>query len=308
MKSCLIFSACGESASPQRRTSSGKKITEKETNASTEKAPSESSETLFDSAEGLEYKGLDFLPHIITPLPDNPLMVAIEAGYLDIRQEKIRQAGGIKDYRANTIGLYGGQKLDSLSLGFDCFEMRALSTPNSLSDVNLSGFYKGKLKDSKDTITAYNDEDDRTKFDPSAPLNVAAKISGKTIKIENVGLPPRGSISFSKAIYTFFGTHSSIENINVSLSNSKQDLVITEETGNASIDAVAVNFFGLKNIRCVFKPGESATLTNEQYSKIIPLRAITVTYNSIDISEQFGVTVLRTTYGGIGLEELSVSK
>jgi hypothetical protein len=298
----LTSSGCGESGSAQKRANSEKKTVEKDEN--------NSSGTNADPSEGLDFQGLDFLPHILTALPSNTQMVVVEAGYLDVRQNKVDAAGGTRDYRPSTIGLYGGQKLDGLSTGFDCFDMKSFKGTNTLTDVVSTGFYKGTLKASNGKIRAYNEEDTGTNFEPSSPLNITAKLNGKAIKIENKDLPPRGSISLSKAIYTFFGTHSSLEDINTSLANSKQNLVMTEETGNASIDAVIVSFYGSgsKNVRCVFKPGESATLTKEKYATIIPLRAITVTYSSIEVTEQEGVTVLRTTYGGIGLEDMSVPK
>lgn len=296
-------SGCGESSTSQKRSGSEQKTAEKEESTSANKSSS-------DSAEGIDFQGLDYLPHIINPLPANALMVAVEAGYLDVKQNKVSSAGGTKDYRGSTIGLYGGQKIEELSTGFDCFDMKAFTGTNTLTDVESTGFYKGALKIADGKIRAYNEGDSGTNFEPSSPLNVTAKVSGKAVKIENKDLPPRGSISFSKAIYTFFGTHSSIEDINVSLANSKQNLVMTEETGNASIDAVSVNFYGSgsKNVRCLFKPGDSVTLTKEKYSTIIPLRAITVTYSNIEVTEQGGVTVVRTTYGGIGLEDMSVPK
>ena len=302
MTASASASSCGESSTSQKRSASKQKTAEKE--------ESTSNKSSTDSAEGLDFQGLDYLPHIINPLPANSLMVAVEAGYLDVKQNKASSAGGTKDYRASTIGFYGGQKIDGMSTGFDCFDMKAFTGTNTLTDVESTGFYKGALKIADGKIRAYNEEDSGTNFEPSSPLNFTAKVSGKSVKIENKDLPPRGSISFSKAIYTFFGTHSSIEDINTSLANSKQNLVMTEETGNASIDAVSVNFFGSgsKNVRCVFKPGESVTLTKEKYSTIIPLRAITVTYSSIEVTEQDGVTVLRTSYGGIGLEDMSVPR
>lgn len=299
----LATFGCGESGSSKKRTDAEQKSTVKEENTST-------GTTSSDPATGLDFQGLDFLPHILTTLPGNAQMVAVEAGYLDVRQNKVDAAGGTRDYRPSTIGIYGGQKLEGLTSGFDCFDMKAFAGTNTLTDVESTGFYKGSLKASKGKIRVYNEEDTNANFDPSSPLNFTTKLGSKAIKVENKDLPPRGSISFSKAIYTFFGTHSSIEDINVSLTNSKQNLVMTEETGNASIDAVTVNFYGSgsKNVRCVFKPGESATLTKEKYSTIIPLRAITVTYSSIEVSEQEGITVLRTTFGGIGLEDMSVPK
>jgi hypothetical protein len=297
------FSACGESTSSQKRSSTETKEADKEENTATTKVSA-------DSAEGIDFQGLDYFPHILNPLPANSAMVVVEAGYLDVRQNKVNSAGGSKDYRASTIGLYGGPKLEALTSGYGCFDMKAFTGKNTLTDVESTGFYKGSPKNTNDKIRAYYEEDSSTVFDPAAPLSFTAKLNGKSIKVENKDLPPRGSISFSKAVYTFFGTHSLIEDINTSLTNSKQNLVMTEETGNASIDAVSVNFYGSgsKVVRCVLKPGDSATLTKEKYSTIIPLRAITVTYMSIEITEQEGTTVLRTTYGGIGLEDMGVPK
>jgi hypothetical protein len=297
-----LSTGCGESSTAQKRSSNENTVNKEEISTKTKVSA--------DSSEGIDFQGLDFFPHIINPLPANSSMVVIEAGYLDVRQNKVNSAGGSKDYRASAIGLYGGPKLEALTSGYGCFDMKPFTGKNTLTDVESTGFYKGKLKNTNDKMRAYNKEDATTNFDPAAPLGLTAKMSGKSIKVESKDLPPRGSISFSKAIYTFFGTHSSIEDINTSLTNSKQNLVMTEETGNASIDVVSVNFYGSgsKTVRCVLKPGDTATLTKEKYATIVPLRAITVTYNSAEITEQEGITVLRTSYGGIGLEDMGVPK
>lgn len=263
--------------------------------------------------DGINFHALDFVPY----LPGgesfgNGDIVLVEAGYFDIRQYGASEASGnINDYRRATISAWGGANPPAVIKDKGCAEGKPFSntSANSLSETTLQGFYNGSLKKDGNRLKAYGDTES-SDYDLTSDLNLTAKLSSKSVSVTERKVPARGTLSISKALYSIFGTHMDLSDLNETLANTKRELVFTEDSeGTKDFNAVVVTAYGSQGVyvRCVFGPGESGIITNEQIKKLIPLRALTTIYSNVElINKDESTPVWVATFGGVGIEDLRV--
>lgn len=293
----LLVGGCGESGGQSRSNSgnNGQKSGRNDVPSSRAKS-------------WLSFEALDFGTYLSATVSGlNGSHLAVEAGYLDIRQSGSDGASTIKDYRAQSLTVMGGKSLISGKASTGCVEVTRMSAPggSAFSSAESTGFYEGKLsfKDGKASVTKV---DSSLQFNAEKQLALAVEASPSNVVVEGKSLPKQGSISFLGAFSASFGLNTILDDLNTALAKSDEDLQIEEDGASDDINLAFVTFFpasGEKFVRCFVVPGASVSLPKVTYSTLIPFRAVTATFVSQDVESVDGTLVWRATYSGSGVEE-----
>lgn len=294
---------CGEGDS-QKRNSTATKSKEKQKTVG---------DDIQTEGAGLAFSPLEFGAYLAEDLAvTGSTHISVEAGFVDVRQHKDGDKESIFDFRLKTLasGTSSGHLPVKASGGCgpvsaDAFAGAAVTSAAS------TGFYAGTLK-YKSGTSSVSDRNGGTTFKTDQPLSVVlSSTTGEVAKISGQKLPKAGSIQLAQAFDTSVSVNTMVKDLNENLAKSDQDLLIGDVGNGADYNLVVLTFYGSKSskvaaTRCIFKPGESATLTKAQYLDLWPVKAVIGIFANVVVSAANGVVLWSATYAGQGSEDLFV--
>lgn len=294
---------CGESDT-QKRSSAETKEKQKTVDENVEVAK---------EGAGLAFSPLEFGAYLAEDLGvSGTSHISVEAGYIDVRQQKGDDKVAIFDFRLKTIASGSSASHLPAKAASGCAPVTANSfTTGAVASAASTGFFTGALA-YKSGFASATDRKGALTFKTDQSLSaVLTSAAGEVAKIAAQKLPKAGSIQLAQAFDASVSVNTMVQDINENLAKSDKDLLIGDVGNGAGYNLVILTFYGSKSskvsaTRCYFKPGGSATLTKAQYQDLLPVKGLIGTFANVVVSETDGVVLWSTTYAGQGSEDLFI--
>ncbi len=285
--------------------------TEKKATGNTSK---EKDEQLPGDGGGIDLSALEFGPYLAeAPQGFATRQVSVEFGFFDVREQKDGDKDAIFDYRYKQAAVYVQDGHLPTTVADGCVTVKPLAgTANPAKTVEFSGGASGE-KPLAGGFARIAGKDAETGVSTLEPLKVKIKgLDGKDVEIGSPEMPTAAAIQLAGAIDANVTVNSFLKDINKTLADANDDLLIGDVGTAKNYNLIVVTFYPSADaaeptpVRCYLPVGGGAKLSKAKFQKMLPFRGIIGHFANIVVTTKDDVTYWAAAIAGQGAEDLTV--